>query len=186
MGYSARALCFARGGYFRRAQTDQLAELRRIGELPEGFCELYEKLLHTVDGSERQALCRDLIAVAEASLRMQAPPEPREHNFQDLADWYAELSYTWLRIRRLAEQGDVTKVYMWGCMLQTELNQVCEDFGLEKMDLMGMFDANSLLSFAAHADVLEIEMRRRITGGGGVLREYPHRERSLRDAAQEV
>lgn len=186
MDYSARALCFAGGGFFRHTQTDQLAELRRIGELPEGFCTLYEKLLRVSDDAERKALCRDLIAVVEAYLRRKGPAEFREHNFQDLADWYAELSYTWLRIRRLAADGDLTKVYMWGCLLQNELNQVCEDFGLEKMELMAAFDANDLRGFAVHADALEAEMRRRIRLGGGVIREYPTQESFLKDMTHEV
>ena len=186
MDQLARALCFAGGGYFRHAQTDQLAELRAMGEPPDGFCALYEKLLLAADDGDRKTLCRDLITIVETFLRPEGPAEPREHNFQDLADWYAELSYTWLRIRRLAGQGDVTRVYMWGCMLQTELNQVCEDFGLEKMELMSAFDANDLPRFAAHADALEAEMRRRIAAGGGVIREYPDQESFIKDTAHEV
>ncbi|WMJ88559.1 Flp pilus assembly protein CpaB [Anaerocolumna sp. MB42-C2] len=54
-----------------------------------------------------------------------------ENNYQDLADWYAELSYTWLRIRKYADKKDVTKTYIWGIMLQEELNRVCSDFGID-------------------------------------------------------
>ena len=186
MDCAARALCFAWGGFFHYTQTDQLVELRSMGELPDGFCARYEKLLRTTDSGERGTLCRELVAIVEAYLRPENPVEPREHNFQDLADWYAELSYTWLRIRRLAAEGDVTKVYMWGCMLQNELNQVCEDFGLEKMELMSAFGADNLESFAAHANGLEAEMRRRIIAGGGVIREYPSQEAFLKDMAHEV
>lgn len=181
----ARALCFAQGGIFHAAQTDQLAELRRLGPLPEGFAEGYARLPYTVDAAGRCDLCHSLIALVENWLR-PTPPPAREHNFQDLADWYAELSLTWLRIRRLAAAGDVTKVYMWGCMLQNELNTVCQDFGLEKMDLLSAFRPQDLGAFAAHADALEAEMRRRIQNGGGHIRQYRSQADLLRDDPYEV
>ena len=98
-----------------------------------------------------------------------------------MADWYGELSYTWLRIRHYCEKNDVTKAYMWGSMLQMELNQVCEDFGLEKMELMEIFDAENLSKFAEHADYLEKNMRNIIIHGGGKIREYQNREDFLNE-----
>ena len=61
---------------------------------------------------------------------------------------------------------------MWGIMLQEELNRVCEDFGLPKMELMRDFDASRLQLFSENANRLEQEMRRIITEGGGRIREY--------------
>ena len=61
---------------------------------------------------------------------------------------------------------------MWGIMLQEELNRVCTDFGLEKMELMDGFDADDLSAFAARADRLEEQIRKIIRTGGGVIREY--------------
>ena len=59
MDCAARALCFAWDGFFRYSQTDQLAELHRLGEPPEGFCAVYEKLLRVAVGDERRTLCQD-------------------------------------------------------------------------------------------------------------------------------
>ena len=74
-----------------------------------------------------------------------------EHHFQDLADWYGELSYTWLRLCHYTSEKDAAKSYMWGIYLQSELNQVCGDFGLRKMDLMSAFDAENLQALAERA-----------------------------------
>ena len=61
---------------------------------------------------------------------------------------------------------------MWSILLQHELNTVCAEFGLEKMDLMCAFDPQDLASFVCHADELEQKIRTAITAGGGVIREY--------------
>lgn len=70
---------------------------------------------------------------------------------------------------------------MWGSMLQEELNHVCEDFGLAKMELMASFDSGRLSEFAEHADDLEKEMRERIIAGGGKIHEYHSPEEFLNE-----
>lgn len=179
--YLARAICFANGGFFRKAQTEQLAELLQYGEVPAGFAELYNAILCQKDEKKQKEQCLELIGIVEAYLTRPEEPEAQEYNFQDLADWYGELSYTWLRIRHYSKEGNITKTYMWGSMLQEELNQVCEDFGLVKMELMERFDAEHLNEFAEHANHLEEEMRNIITNGGGKIREYESREEFLNE-----
>ena len=120
----------------------------------------------------QKQLCCTLIKTVQNFHAPYAKPEAKEHNFQDLADWYGELSYTWLRIRTYTARGDVTRSYMWGIMLQNELNTVCEDFGLAKMALMDAFDAENLPALASRADELETRMRQIITENGGILHEY--------------
>lgn len=181
MDYLARAIAFSYGSYFKRTQTDQIAELRKMGELPEGFARLYEEIIRQRDEELQKRQCHELICIVEKFMERPETGKPKEHNFQDLADWYAELSYTWLRIRIYCQAGDVTKVYMWGIMLQTELNCVCEDFGLAPMELMCEFDADNLKHFADHANALEQVMRRSIEAGGGKIREYHSREEFLHE-----
>ena len=128
-----------------------------------------------------QEQCFELIRIVENYLERPQNPVQKEYNFQDLADWYGELSYTWLRIRHYAQKGDITKTFMWGRYLQTELNQVCDDFGLTKMELMENFDPDSLMLFAEHANKLEQEIRSHINQGGGKIREYQTREEFLNE-----
>lgn len=125
--------------------------------------------------------CYELIHLVQDFLERPEALQPQEKNFQDLADWYCELSYTWLRIRCYCKAGDSTKAYMWGIMLQEELNRVCYDFGIPKMELMKEFDISRLEEFAGYADSLEQEMRKIITDGGGKIREYRNYEEFLNE-----
>jgi len=181
MDYLARAICFSKGGFFRKAQIEQLAELHGMGELPDGFADLYNAIICQKDEKKQKEQCHELIGIVESYLERPEKKVPQEYNFQDLADWYGELSYTWLRIRHYCQEGNITKVYMWGSMLQEELNHVCEDFGLAKMELMACFDSDRLSEFAEHANDLEEEMREIIISGGGNIREYYSREEFLNE-----
>lgn len=171
LDYLAQAIAFANHRYFRKSQIAQLDELETMEQVPNGFAEKYLEVIRTSDDTLRKQLCHDLIKLVGQSLSPNTAAQ-REYNFQDLADWYGELSYTWLRIRHYARQNDPIKVHMWGIMLQHELNEVCADFGLEKMELMREFDYADLPRFAAWADTLEVQMREIITRHGGIIREY--------------
>ena len=178
--YLARAVAFSNHRYFHRSQIDQLGELGSMEHVPSGFEEKYLAVIQTSDDDRRKALCHDLVETVGRFLSTGAP-ESREKNFQDLADWYAELSYTWLRIRHYTGQNDAVKVHMWGILLQNELNEVCEDFGLGKMELMSEFDFHDLSRFAARASELEAQVREVITSHGGFIREYTSPEEFLHE-----
>ena len=171
LDYLARAIAFANHRYFRYSQTYQLEELKTMAHVPEGFAENYLEVLRTPDDDRRKQLCHDLVALVGAFLSTEQP-QPQEKNFQDLADWYAELSYTWLRIRHYAEANDPIRVHAWAILLQNELNEVCADFGLPKMELLDAYDFDDLTKIATRANKLEETMRGMIISHGGVIREY--------------
>lgn len=185
LDYLARAVAFSHHAYFQKSQIAQLDELRQLsqnGKIPEEFCELYLSVIKESDERKQKEKCHKAIQVVREYLEEQYPNNTvKEHNFQDLADWYAELSYTWLRLRRYAADGDFIKVYMWGILLQTELNSVCEDFGLEKPELMECYDFKNLDALISRADELEKWIRGEITAGGGVIHEYSSREEFLNE-----
>ena len=187
LDYLAQAIAFSNHTYFKRSQTDQPEELRRMeqtGKVPEGFCELYLSVIKEADAIKQKEKCHKAVQVVREYLEEACSEDTvRERNYQDLADWYAELSYTWLRLRHYAGEGDFVKVYMWGIFLQKELNGVCADFGLEKPQLMERFDCNDLSGFIDHADELEKEIRINIEAGGGVIREYGSKEDFLNENA---
>ena len=70
---------------------------------------------------------------------------------------------------------------MWGILLQNELNEVCADFGLPKMELMSEFDFNDLTRFVAQANALETQMKDIILRNGGVINEYTSIEEFLHE-----
>ena len=185
LDYLAQSVAFSNHTYFRRSQTAQLEELRQLkqtGKVPEGFCELYMSIVRESDGAKQREKCHKAVQIIHEYLEeAYFDGIPKERNLQDLADWYAELSYTWLRLRHYAGKGDFVRVYMWGIFLQNELNGVCEDFDLEKPELMECFDCSDLSGFISRADELEARIRRVITAGGGVIREYDSEEDFLNE-----
>lgn len=187
LDYLAQAIAFSNHTYFKKSQTDQPEELRQIartGNVPADFPALYLSVIRESDETAQKEKCHQAIRMIREYLEEIEPNRsPREHNFQDLADWYAELSYTWLRLRHYAKNGDFLKVYMWGILLQNELNGVCEDFHLEKPELMECFDCENLGALIARADALEKWIRGEITKGGGVIREYNGKEDFLHENA---
>ena len=175
LDYLARSVAFVNHSYFKKSQTDQINELSNMKKVPLDFLRKYTSVITERSDDTRKKLCYELIVSVENLLTQEYGEEgnqPEEHYFQDLADWYAELSYTWLRIRHYAELNDVIKTHMWGIMLQNELDQVCKDFGLKKMELMSAFDSEDLTVFSKRANELESKMREIIKNGGGVIREY--------------
>lgn len=177
MDYLAQAIAFSNNRYFKRSQADQMNELKEMTKVPKGFIALYGQVIYEKESTKQKELCFQMINMVKefldnCKLAEEGQEGAKEHNYQDLADWYAELSYTWMRIREYAKVGDVTKVYMWGIMLQEELNCVCRDFGIQKFALMSTFDAENLSGFIANADAIEGKVRELITNGGGVIREY--------------
>lgn len=179
LDYLARAVAFANNCYFHKSQTDQLNELSRMVNVPEGFAALYREILQEKEDAGQKEGCYKLVCLVQRFLEENAAGQaeqtgqtPSEKNYQDLADWYAELSYTWLRLRHYARQGDAVKLYMWGAYLQSELNSVCEDFGMERIELMKYYDADNLQFLAERGDETEQRIRAAILEGGGVIHEY--------------
>ena len=185
LDYLARAIAFSNNSYFKRSQTDQLNELKNMENVPEGFDRLYTKVIYEKDEASQKKLCYELICMVRDYLSKNGQGKeaknPCEKNYQDLADWYGELSYTWLRIRYYAEAKDAVRVYMWGIFLQSELNQVCEDFGIEKIELMKYYDAANLSTFAEYSNEVEKLMRYEIVKGGGKIWEYADQKEFLNE-----
>jgi len=187
LDYLAQAIVFTNNSYFRKSQTEQLAELQAFSDIPESFSEKYQQILQESNVETQKKLCYEQICLVQNFLENHATNTvapatiSRERNFQDLADWYSELSYTWLRLRHYAAEKDATKVYMWGIYLQEELNRVCEDFGLEKQELMLHYTHSDLKSFVNVADTIENEIRQLILDNGGTIHEYATAEEFLHE-----
>ena len=188
LDYLAQSVAFTNGRYFRHSLMEQTAELAGMEKVPAGFSELYDRVLREKSVEEQKKLCLQAVKLVQVFLEEQQTAEPaaRTPDFQILAGWYAELAYTWLRIRTYAAQGDLTKTYMWGALLQLELNTVCGEFALPAMDLMGQFDPCDLTAFAAHSDRLEQEMRRILLEHDAVIPEYDATETLAETLCHEV
>lgn len=177
LDYLAQAIAFANQRYFKGAQIRQLEELRTMEAVPAEFPEAYQQIIRERSEEKQKRLCYELLQTVQEFLEKdQAEAAPDKavgvQDYQALADWYAELSYTWYRIRFYAEKQDAVKVYMWGIYLQDELNRVCTEYGIHKPELMAAYDADHLDQFVENADQLEQLVRNAIRRGGGVIHEY--------------
>ena len=185
LDYLAQAVAFSNLRYFKKAQTAQIEELSSMKNVPEKFLQLYRNVVEEPDVSIQKELCYKAICTVQQFLQANTflieQENRRNTDFQMLADWYSELSYTWLRIRHYSQINDPVKVYMWGVMLQEELNSVCDDFGIQKMQLMEHYQANRLTEFADYADQLENNMKSIITENGGLIHEYHNTEEFLHE-----
>ena len=185
LDYLAQAIAFSNHQYFRKSQTDQIEELTDMKKVPKRFLELYRNVIDESDVETQRKLCHEAVCVVREFLEKESTVDKDNLNyntdFQMLADWYAELSYTWLRIRYYSRRNDPVKTYMWGILLQQELNIVCDDFGIKRMGLMEHYNVNRLNEFADYADHLEEKMRTIITEGGGKIHEYKSMEEFLHE-----
>lgn len=76
-------------------------------------------------------------------------------NYEELATWYYEARYTFRRLNYFCDQKDYISAYEIGCYLQIEFDAIQRKFGLQIMDLMGVFDAKDLTQLQARGKALE-------------------------------
>lgn len=152
------AVALSNQTYFKNGQTNQISNLLAMEKIPVDFIDLYKAIVDADSTDELKKLCNKII---DSTRKFFSTTKTRDKNsnynkdFNSLANWYQELSYTWRRIYHSCEQNDSIKSFMWGCFLQSELDIVKEEFSLDEMDLLGKFDSNDLRVFCKQAEVLE-------------------------------
>ena len=170
--YLAQAIACANGDYFRYSQVSQLEELARM-RTPEGFCAAYEAIYRADSAAALRTLAEWMVRQTRAFLEENRPPRPETTpDWNGLAGWYQELSYTWLRIRYYCAQNDFRRVFAWGIFLQQELDIVAEEFGFPPIDLLPRYDPDDLPAFAAWSDETERQIRAILTEHGAKIAEY--------------
>ncbi|MBR5799234.1 MAG: hypothetical protein IKY23_04140 [Lachnospiraceae bacterium] len=144
-------------------------------QVPDGFFTYASRLLITQDVNELRQIVYQLISTTRAFVLERKPETitgPKELDYQELADWYQELSLTWRRIRYFCQNKMVEKAYTDSCYLQNELLYIAEEFDLEEMNLLDSFNADDLELLALRSDALEQKIRHILKGKGIVLNEY--------------
>lgn len=175
--YLSMAVACINGRYFKASQLNQTEELKEMPALPEGFLKNYEKLYLEDDPCAIRDLAHSMIASVRHFLMERRPASPQpEADFRELASWYQELIYTWRRIDLAAAERDYKRAFVWGCYLQQELDTVCTEFGLPKMELMDTYDAGELRPLQQRAHLLEQEICRAIESHGAALDQWESAE----------
>ena len=156
--YLMNAIAMGNGTYLKNGYQDLIREMERMEQLPEQFREDYEKIFQAKEKEELLHICYCMIKSTRDFFLERKPEEEREEygiNYTDLADWYQEARYTFRRIQYYAKVRDVENSYLLGCYLQIEFDAIQEDFNLQPLDLLGVFDAQNLGKFAQRAQQLE-------------------------------
>lgn len=115
-------------------------------------------LLQTGEVSALRVIVHDLISTTREFVlagKPEASAKKENVNYQDMGDWYQELSLTWRRIRYFCKNGMVEKAYNDACYLQSELFYVAAEFGVEEMNLLDSFVPEDLELLASRSNQLE-------------------------------
>lgn len=178
---TANAVAFVNQQYL--ASPDYFTGLLSIKTVPAGFTDMYERIIRAKTPDEQKRLCHDIITMTRRFLdendknavrRISAP------DFSELAFWYQELSYTWRRIYYWCDKENPVNAYIWGCMLQNELDTVGADFGIADLDILSAFDAADLPAFRKRAERVEQHIVATIEAHGVKIESYPSVEEFLK------
>lgn len=143
--------------------------------VPDGFFTYARLLLSTQDVTVLRDIVHGLIRTTRDFILGRKPAaacDSKEINYEDLADWYQELSLTWRRIRYFCKQGMVEKAYNDACYLQNELLYVAEEFHTEELNLLDSFIPEDLELLALRSNELEKIIRKIITDHSININEY--------------
>lgn len=144
-------------------------------QVPDGFFTYAGKLLTLQDIPTLRETVYKLIRTTRAFILERAPKTPsysKEINYDDLADWYQELSLTFRRIRYFCKNQMPEKAYTDACYLQNELLYVAEEFHLEEMNLLDSFHIDNLERLALRSDAVEQEVLRTLSVHGIQINSY--------------
>lgn len=143
--------------------------------IPDGFFSYAGQLITTRDVPTLKKLVHKLLCATRAFVleRKPAPPvSSKEINYENLADWYQELSLTWRRIRYFCKHNMIEKAYNDACYLQNELLYVAEEFQIEELNLLDSFIPEDLELLALRSNQLEQIIRNHITEHDVLINEY--------------
>jgi hypothetical protein len=133
-------------------------DLLEMKDIPEDLLKLQVDVINAGTTDEIKQLCHELISsIRRYFTDKKGKPEKRwiDKNYANLAGWYQELSYAWREVYHWCDQGNAVNAFMRGCFLQSELDIVAEEFGLEEYDLLGSFSADDLAGYRKQAENLE-------------------------------
>ena len=168
------AVAFANLRYFKHGQTNQLQELSSMKKVPKNFVKLYRDIVTEPCADTQKRLCYDLINITKEFFSAQENVTSLKSNpdFSELANWYQELCYTWRRVYHWCAANDPINAYIWGCMLQNEIDEWGDKFGITERDILSAYDANDLDGFCKQAEKIELKFKQAIKNNGVKLDEY--------------
>ena len=93
--------------------------------------------------------------ILERKSKNPTEKENSKIDFQNLADWYQELSLTWRRLRYFCKNNMVEKAYIDACYLQEEFLYIAQEYKIDELNLLDSFDKENLSLLADRSNQLE-------------------------------
>ncbi|MDR1464852.1 MAG: hypothetical protein LBJ11_06090 [Oscillospiraceae bacterium] len=162
-------------GKYRRPHDGHRRAMAAGGALPDHVETYYSALLQAKTAGELRSITHMLIQTARhfIAAHRSAKEEPVSPvDIRWLADWYLEMSLTWRRLRFFCGENNADAAFVDACTLQSECNDVAEEFGLPEMDILGNFDPDNLAALAGQATRAEEEIAAFLADAGQPLERH--------------
>ncbi len=171
------AVAYLNGTYLDDWRAGNLAQLKRLRELPASYLEVCQAVVTMEQASPEEIRClayRMLQTVR--AFAFQKAPEGQEKlsapSLAGLADWYQEMSLTWRRLRYYCGVQNSELALWHACYLQSELLVVGEEFSLGELDLLGSYDSRDLVPLRERSVELERQIISTLENAGVPIRQY--------------
>lgn len=181
--YLCEALAIINGTYIKKdyGYAERIDQMKALTKLPANFIANYEKMLRAKDIKTINEVIHSLLAeTREFFKQFTTKKKVNAYNYDELAGWYEESRYTFRRIAYACKNNKSVESFSWGCYLQVEFDILTEEAGLNKMDLMGSYNADDLSPFEKRAKEIEEYILKEIKNHGVVLRKYDNLEEFLK------
>ena len=155
--YLMTSVACLNGTYWKSWHWGAIAGMSNWKELPDRFVEYYQAVLAATTSGELKSLAHLLIASSRQFIGRYKPIRDKAAapDYEKLADWYQELRTTWNRLYYFCETNNSDAAFVDAGNLQNELSIIAEEFGLEEIDLLTVFDMNDLGLLSKRAAEIE-------------------------------
>lgn len=181
--YLYEAITIINGTYTKKDYgfSQIMGQIKELANVPDNFLKYYEEILRAKDSDTIFRVVHKLMEETREFFKQFAPEKKsKNYNYDELAGWYEEARYSFRRIAYACKNKDFEGSFSWGCYLQIEFDILTEEAGLDKMDLLGSYDADDLSAFEKRAIEIEKYIVNEIKSHGIALNKYDNLEEFLK------
>ena len=175
---------FSRNQAYDKDPDSRIYHCPEMKQVPEGFFENASRLMTEKDAETiKEVVCSLLKATRKFILEREPAKEQgklNEANYKEFANWYRELSLTWRRIRYYCENEMAELAYCDALYLQEELLYVAQEYSIEEMNLLDVFDRDDLSKLKERANNLEKRILEILAGHNTSIVSYESIEEFLK------
>lgn len=182
--YLSQALAIINGTYINRdyRYSERMEQISVLPRIPSNFLKNYKEILIEKEIEEIFKVIHNLIEETREFFEQFKPVKKlRSYNYDELAGWYEESRYTFRRISYACKNNKFVECFNLGCYLQVELDILTEEAGLDKMDLLGVYDPSDLSVLKKCAEDIEKYILSEIKKHGVALKRYDNLEEFLKE-----